>query len=335
MSNPTPVALWRKRLGHLVAASSIALLGAGAGSAALAQANTTVKFMVPFPAGGAADAMARVVVDKLRDELKQTIVVDNKPGASTRVAAEVLKQAPADGNTVLMTLMDTMVIAPLVYSNLRYDPIKDFAPITEVASVVYGVAVNANAPYRTVQEYLEAAKKDPSKATLGTTGLGSSLHFLATDFVKTSNVDISIVPFHGGPAMVTNLLGNQIGSAIDGMGVFIEQHKSKKLRVLAVSGSKRMSLLPKVPTFAEAGFPTLMGDSSYALYAPAGTPEAQIQRWNQAMRKVLAHPDVRARILAIGYEPLQGSTPAEVTQLRERLVKHWQPIVKATGYRGD
>lgn len=335
MSNNKRTPTWKKRLSHLMAASAIALLGAGVGTAALAQASSTLKFMVPFPAGGAADAMARVLVDKLREELKQTIVVENKPGASTRVAAEVLKNAPPDGNTVLMTLMDTMVIAPLVYSNLRYDPVKDFAPITEVASVVYGISVNANSPHRTVKDYLEAAKKDRHIASLGTTGLGSSLHFLATDLVKTSNVDISIVPFQGGPNLVTNLLGNQIGSAIDGMGVFIEQHRSNKVRVLAVSGKTRMTLLPDVPTLAESGFPTLVGDASYALFAPAGTPEAQIDRWNQAMRKVLASPEVRSRVLSIGYEPLQGSTPAEVTQLRERLSKHWQPIVKATGYRGD
>lgn len=319
--------------GRLIGLASLAMLGGFSPSWASAQA--TVRFMVPFPAGGAADSMARVIVEKLKDELQQTVVVDNRPGASTRVAAELLKQAPADGNTVLMTLLDTMVIAPMVYNNLRYDPSKDFAPITEVATVTYALAVNAAEPHRTVHDYLKAAQESKQKASLGTTGLGSTLHFLAYAFSNQSKADMTIVPFQGGPAMVTNLMGNQIGSAVDGLGVFLEPHRAGKLRVLAVSGSKRATQLPEVPTFVEAGFPSLTSGSSYALYAPAGTPEAQINRWNKAMRKVLAMPEVQARILNIGYEPLPGSSPDEVTQLRQKMVAQWAPIVKASNYRSD
>lgn len=300
-----------------------------------AGAQTAIKFMVPFPAGGAADAMARVLVEKLKDEMQQSIVVDNKPGASTRIAAELLRQSPPDGNTVLMTLLDTMVIAPMVYSNLRYDPAKDFAPISEIAGVTYGLAVHADDPYPSVQDLIKAVKADPSKATLGITGLGSTLHFLAYDFTQKTGLDMPIVPFQGGPAMVTNLIGKQIGGAMDGLGVFLEAHKGKRLRILAVSGHKRVEQLPDVPTFAESGFPSLAVSSAYGLYAPAGTPPAQIQRWNAAVRKVLALPEVRARLQAIGYAPSEGSTPAELTQLRNRLVAHWQPIVKATNYRSD
>lgn len=323
----------RSTVAKLIGLSALTVLSALSHSGA--QADTPVKFMVPFPAGGAADSMARILVEKLKDELNQTIVVENRPGASTRVAAEVLKQAQPDGNTVLMTLLDTMVIAPMVYNNLRYNVAKDFAPITEVATVTYALAVNAAEPYQNVNDYLKAAKNNSGKATLGTTGLGSTLHFLAYEFANQSKVDMTIVPFQGGPLMVTNLIGNQIGSAADGLGVFLEQHKSGKLRILAVSGGKRASQLPKIPTFAEAGFPSLTSGSSYALYAPAGTPEAQVNRWNKAMRKVLALPEVRERILGIGYEPLPGSSPAEVTQLQQKMSEHWQPIVKASNYKGD
>lgn len=323
----------RTIVGRLIGLASLAMLSGLSPSWASAEA--LVRFMVPFPAGGAADSMARVIVEKLKDELGQTIVVDNRPGASTRVAAELLKQAPADGNTVLMTLLDTMVIAPMVYNNLRYTPSKDFAPITEVATVTYALAVNATDSYRTVHDYLKSARDNSQKASLGTTGLGSTLHFLAYEFSKQSKADMTIVPFQGGPAMVTNLMGNQIGAAMDGLGVFLEAHRAKKLRILAVSGSKRASQLPEVPTFVEAGFPSLTSGSSYALYAPAGTPEAQINRWNKAMRKVLALPEVQARILNIGYEPLPGSSPTEVTQLRQKMVEHWEPIVKASNYKSD
>ena len=318
---------------RLMGLASLAMLGGFIPSVAWAEA--PARFMVPFPAGGAADAMARVIVEKLKEELQQTIVVDNRPGASTRVAAEVLKQAAPDGNTVLMTLLDTMVIAPMVYNNLRYNAVKDFAPITEVATVTYALAVNASDPYLSVHDYVKAARDKSQKASLGTTGLGSTLHFLAYEFANQSRSDMTIVPFQGGPAMVTNLMGNQIGAAMDGLGVFLEPHRAKKLRILAVSGSKRASQLPDVPTFVEAGFPSLTSGSSYALYAPAGTPQAQINRWNQAMRRVLAMPEVQARILSIGYEPSLGSSPAEVLQLREKMVEHWAPIVKASNYRSD
>ncbi|MCT9071847.1 Bug family tripartite tricarboxylate transporter substrate binding protein [Cupriavidus gilardii] len=327
------------RAGRRRAIATISALGAGwalgLANPPRVRAETPARFIVPFPAGGAADSMARVLVDRLKDQLKQPVIVENRPGASTRVAAEWLKQAPPDGNTVLMTLFDTMVIAPLVYRNLRYDPDKDFAPITEVASLDYGIAVSGSSPYRTLNDYVRATHANPAAATLGVSGLGSVLHFLAFDFARQSRVDMSIVPFQGGPAMVTNLVGNQIGSAIDGLGVFVEQHRAGKIRVLAVSGKQRSSQLPDVPTFGEQGYPSLLASSGYALYAPAGTPPAQIARWNTAMRTVLAQPDVQARIRAIGYEPQPGSTPAQVVERRKRLSEHWTPIVRTSGYKGD
>jgi tripartite-type tricarboxylate transporter receptor subunit TctC len=322
----------RRRITQQLAAAGTLL---STGLPAFAQSDATMKFIVPFPAGGAADQAARVLVEKLKDELKQNVIVENRAGASTRVAAEALKNAAPDGNTVLMTLHDTMVIAPMVYTNLRYDPAKDFAPIAELFNVTYAFAVNATEPYKTIAEYFAAVKADKNKGSMGTTGLGSSLHFLAFDLTKKSGVDLTIVPYQGGPAMVTNLLGGQIGSAIDGLGVFAEQHRQKKVRVLAVSGRARVSQLPEVPTLVESGFPSMTAGSGYALYAPAGTPEPQINRWNQAMRKVMAMLDVRTRLQTIGYEPVTPGTPAELVQLRTRLTEFWGPVVRATGYKSE
>ena len=321
------------------------LLALGAASVAAGQwpqawaapgvSNAPMRYIVPFPPGGAADVMGRVIVEALKDEFPQPVIIDNRAGASTRVAAEILKNAAPDGNTVLMTLMDTMVIAPLVYNNLRYNPVKDFAPITTVADLTYGIAVNASSPYKTLDDFLQAAKKDPQAATLGVSGLGSLLHFVAFGLIRESKVDMSIIPFQGGALMVTNLMGNQIGCAVDGIGVFLEHHRNKKVRILAVSSKQRVSQLPDVPTFTELGYPSLVVDSGYSLYAPAGTSEAQIKRWNTAMRKALARPEVQQKIQTIGYEPTAGSSPEEVEQLRKRLMERWAPIVKATGYKSD
>ncbi|MCA0243691.1 MAG: ABC transporter substrate-binding protein [Proteobacteria bacterium] len=317
--------------GALVLAAALALAGT-----ASAQSSDALRFIVPYPAGGAADAMARVIVDRLKDEMKQTVIIENRAGASTRLAAEMLKQSAPDGNTVLMTTLDTAVIGPMVFKNLRYNPATDFTPITMVATITYGLTVSGTNPSKTLAQFIAAARADKNQAVVGVSGLGSTLHFLAYDFVRQSKVpDMTIVPFQGGPAMVNNLIGGQLASAIDGLGVFVKHHQAGRLRVLATSGERRAPQLPDVPTFRELGMPSLAFGSAYALYAPAGTPKARIDEWNAAMRKVLARADVRALVTEIGYEPLDGSDPAEVTLRETQRREHWAPIVKATGYTGD
>lgn len=265
---------------------------------------------VPFPAGGAGDSTARVLVEKLKDEMGgQQVIVENKAGASTRLAAEALKQNPADGKAVLITVLDTMVIAPLVYANLRFDPLKDFAPNTSVVDLTYGIAVKGEGPFKTLAQFIDAARADRKNANVGLSGLGSTLHFLAFDFAGNSQSDMQVVPFQGGPAMVTSLLGDQVPAAMAGLGVFVQHHKAGRLRVLAVSGAQRASQLPEVPTFKETGMPKLTFGTAYGLCAPAGTPAAKIDEWNRAMRKVLAREDVRTRLQDTGYQPLAGSTP--------------------------
>ncbi len=272
---------------------TVSLIGGGL---AFAQSDT-LRFLVPFPAGGAADSMSRVIVEKLKDELKQTVIVENRPGASTRLAADVLKQSPPDGRTVLSTVLDTTVIAPMVYPSMRYDPVKDFAPITMVTDLTYGIAVKADGPHKTLAHFLDEARAKKDAAAVGISGLGSTLHFLAFDFARQSKAaDMTVVPFQGGPAMVNNLLGGQLPAAMDGLGVFVQHHRGGRVRVLAVSGESRAPQLPDVPTFKELGFPTLSFGTAYALYAPGGTPPARIEMWNRAMRTVLAMPDVKQRL---------------------------------------
>lgn len=316
-----------------------AVMGLALASSMIGQAQSqtgdVVRFIVPFPAGGAADSMARALVEKLREELKQNVVVENRPGASTRLAAETLKQSAPDGKTVLITVLDTMVIAPLVYQNMRYDPQRDFVPITMVTGVNYGIAVKAEGPYQRLSQFLEAARARKDQASVGISGLGSTLHFLAFDFARLSKADMTIVPFQGGPAMVQNLLGDQLPAAMDGLGVFVQQHKAGRVRVLAVSGESRALQLPEVPTFKELGMESLVIGSAYALYAPAGTPQVRIEEWNRAMRKVLAMDDVRLRVQAIGYDPMPGSAPSEVTALERRMSAHWAPIIRASNFKGD
>jgi tripartite-type tricarboxylate transporter receptor subunit TctC len=319
---------------HQIALRAAAILSFAA-FAGSSSAQDAVKLIVPFPAGGAADSMARVMINKLKEELGQNVIVENKPGASTRIAAEALKNSPPDGKTVLLTVLDTMVIAPLVYTNMRYDPAKDFAPISAVVGVTYGIAAKGDGPYKNLNQVLEAARADKKNATVGISGLGSTVHFLAFEFSKRSNSDMQVVPFQGGPAMVTALLGDTLPAAMDGFGVFVQQHRAGKVRVLAVSGENRAIQLPDVPTFKEAGMPSLTIGSAYGLYAPAGTPPTMIQQWNKALRATLASPEVKSRLTEIGYEPYAGSTPAELSAMEKTMSTHWAPIIKATGFKGD
>lgn len=331
MRRPPPTA----RRQSLIRISSLLLPLLLCGASQPASAQDALRLMVPFPAGGAADAMARVLAEKLKDEMGALVVIDNKPGASTRLAAEALKQATPDGKTVLLTVLDTMVVAPLVYANLRYDPVKDFAPISSVVNVTYGIAVKAEGPHKSLPQFLAAARADRQQASVGISGLGSTLHFLAFSFARDSKSEMQVVPFQGGPAMVNNLLGDQLPAAMDGLGVFVQQHKAGRVRVLAVSGEQRASQLPEVPTFKELGMPALAFGTAYGLYAPAATPPAKVDEWNRALRKVLAMEDVRSKLLTIGYEPLRGSTPADLAALARNMSAHWTPVIKASGFKGD
>lgn len=317
------------------AGAVVTALAALAGGAPALAADPPARILVPFPPGGAADLMARILAEKLKDELGRQVLVENKPGAGTRLAAETLKQAAPDGATVLMTTVEPLVIAPMVYRTLRFNPATDFMPISEIASLEFAVVVAGTSPYRTLAQYLTAVKANRDLALIGITSPGTTAHFFAFDFAGTTRIDAQLVPFQGGPALVTNVVGGQIPAVIDATTVFAEHHRANKLRILAVSSAKRLPDLPAVPTFAESGFPSLVAGATYVLYAPKGTPDAQIQKWNQALRKALALPEVRAKLEKVGYDVSEGSSPEQVMAKTRTISERLAPIVKASGFKGD
>jgi tripartite-type tricarboxylate transporter receptor subunit TctC len=293
------------------------------------------RIIVPFPAGGAADYMGRLLSEKLKETLGRTVIVDNRPGAGTRVAAEVLKNAPADGNTVLLAPVDPMFIGPLIYSNMRFNPATDFTAVTDVAGVQFGLAVSASSPIKTLADFVKAARAQPAEHSIGISTVGTLLHFLAVEFVSQSRTGCTLVPYRGGGAMVTELMGNQIAAGMDAITTFTELHRSGKLRVLAVAGEKRADALPGVPTFAESGFPNLVTSSRYLLYVRANTPPDMATQWYQSVRKVLAMPDVREKLARAGYDILPGGTADEVGRYASALSARWTPVIKASGFKGD
>ena len=303
-------------------------------AAAQAQADKPVRLLVGFPPGGSADIAARLLTERIGAELKQPVVVDNKPGAGGRIAAELLKNAAPDGTTLLLTPIVVPVLAPLVFSRLAYNPTTDFAPVGQVANFQFAISVNAAHPAKNVQDLVAWYKANPALANYGTPGAGSLPHFFGVMLANGAGIDLVHVPFNGGGPLMNALVGNQVSAAIDTMVDQIELMRSGKIRMLATSGATRSPLLPEVPTIVESGFKGVEGTSWFALYAPAKTPPATIQQLNAALNKALAAPELRERFIKLGLEPTGGS-PAELAAIMQRDTERWAPVIKASGFRGD
>lgn len=312
---------------------SLALAAAAVLPRAHAQGDA-VRVMVGFPPGGSLDTVARVVADKMKDELKRPLVIDNKPGAGGRLAADLLKSAPADGSVLMVAPVVVPVLAPMVFSKLNYNPATDFAPVGHVCSFQFALVVPAASSAKTVGEFVAWAKANPQQANFGSPAAGSLPHFFGEMLAREAQTAMVHVPYAGGAPLMNALLGNQVAAGIDVLLEALEQHRAGKLRILAVSGERRSTVLPDVPTFKEAGYPNLVATGWFAMYAPAKTPAAAIAAYNSALVKALAQPEVLDRFAKLALEP-GGGSPADLTKLEQSFTARWQPVVKATGFRGD
>jgi tripartite-type tricarboxylate transporter receptor subunit TctC len=302
--------------------------------AAYAQSDRPVKLLVGFAPGGSADIAARLIAERMSAELRQPVVVENRPGAGGRIAAEQLKNAAPDGGTLMLAPIVVPVLAPLVFSKLPYDPVADFAPVAHLANFQFGLSVNASHPARTVPELLQWFKANADKTNFGSPAPGSLPHFFGVMMARGAGLDMVHVPFNGGGPLMNALVGNQVSSAIDTLVDQIELHRSGKTRILATSGAARSPLLPDVPTFSESGLRGVEGASWFAVYAPARTPEAVVRQQNAAINKALAAAEVRERFGKLGLEPV-GGTPADLAALMKRDTERWGPVVKASGFKAD
>jgi tripartite-type tricarboxylate transporter receptor subunit TctC len=297
-----------------------------------------VKLVVGYPAGGSADVVARLVADKIKDDLKQSVVVENKVGAGGRVAAETTKALPADGTTLMIANIAVMTLAPLSFAKLNYDPVKDYAPVAHVANFQLGFAAGpatgATGPAASMKDFVAWAQANRDKASFGSPAAGSLPHFFGVLIGQGIGVDLLHVPFNGSAPMRTAVLGGQIAAVTDTLPDLTELHKSGKLRVLGTSGAKRSAALPDVPTMTELGFPNVTGFGWFGFYAPAGTPKPIVDRLNAAIVKAINAPDVRERITALGFEPT-GTSPEEFARIMAADTARWGPVIKASGFKGD
>jgi tripartite-type tricarboxylate transporter receptor subunit TctC len=302
--------------------------------AAHAQADKTLKVLVGFPPGGSLDIVSRVLAEKMKDDLKVNIVIENRAGAGGRVAADLLKASPADGSVVMITPIVVPVLAPLVFSKLNYNPATDFAPVGHVCNFNFALSVPASLPVKNVAEFVTWLKANPQKANFGSPAPGSLPHFFGEMLSRDAKADMVHVPFAGGSALMNALMGGQVSAGIDVLLEALEAHKSGKVRILAISGDKRSAVLPDVPTFKESGFPNIVASGWFAMYAPAKTPAASIEAINRALNKALTHPEVLDRFGKLALEAGGGSA-ADLTKLEQASTARWAPVVKATGFRAD
>jgi len=301
---------------------------------ARAQSDRPLKLLVGFPPGGSIDTVARVLAEKLKDELRQPVVVDNKPGAGGRLVADLLKNAPADGSTLMITPVVVPVLAPLVFSKLSYNPQTDFTPVGHVCNFGFALSVKADHPAKNVQELVAWFKANPQKASFGSPAAGSLPHFFGLLLGREAKVDIVHVAYNGGAPLQTAVIGDQVPAGIDVVLEWLQNHKGGKVRVIATSGNARSKVLPEVPTFREQGFPNIVGGGWFAMYAPGKTAATEVDRVNRALNKVLAMPDVNERFLALGLEAGGGSA-ADLVKMMQADADRWGPIVKASGFRAD
>ena len=280
----------------------------------------TVTIIVPFPAGGTTDVLARAVSNKLSALIGQPVIVDNKPGAGATLGADYVSKAAPDGHTLLMGAVHHTV-ASNFYKNLRYSFEKDFAPITTVALVPNVMTVSAKSPFNNVKDVIAAGKANPDKLSYGSNGNGTAQHMIGTQFEMETGVKVLHVPYKGSAPLTTDLLGGQVDLSFDTITPVLPFIKEGKLKALAVTTAKRSSTLPNVPTLQEAGVPNLAIGTWFGLLAPAATPKPVIARLNTEIVKIIQSPEFKKQMADIGAEPV-GNKPEEMAkQIKEETEK--------------
>ena len=292
-----------------------------------------IRIVVPFPAGGTSDILSRAIGAKLTEEWKQQVIVDNRPGASANIGAEILVKSPPDGYT-LFCASTIHTINPSLYSKLTYDPVRDFTPITLIAATSQVLAVHPSVPVKTVKELIAYAKKRPGELNYSSAGNGSQPHLTAEMFRARTGINIVHVPYKGAPPQIADLLAGHVALTFGTSPTAVPHVRSGKLRALGVSTDKRITALPEVPTISEAGVPGFEASGANGLVGPAGMPPAIVERLNAAVVRIVKEPAMSKFLSDQGAEPWT-TTPAEYAAYIKSEVAKWAKAVKDSGARID
>ena len=319
------------------AAAIAALLCLSAVSEAAAQSYPTrvIRLIVPGPPGGPGDIVVRTLAERLSSSLGQAVVVENRPGgANGTIAAQYVARADPDGYTLLYSIPGPMVVAPAVYRNLGYDPVKSFAPIATIFSSPQALTVNPAVPAATVQELIAYAKANPGKISFASPGYGSQPHLLGEMFRLTAGIDLLHVPYRGPALAVTDLLSGQVQMEFETLPILLPHIEAGKLRALAVADATRNPHLPDVPTTIEAGLPGLQATFWSGVLAPAGTPKSIVDRLNAAINDILKSNEIAAILDRLSAKPKIGS-PQDFAAFVAAESKKWTAVVNAAGMKAE
>ena len=312
-----------------LAALSAALAFLGLAGAAHAQdyPSRTVKIVVAFPAGGPTDFVARVLADKLKGALGQSVIIENKPGANAAIGAESVAKSDPDGYTLFFTTAGAVVINPHMRANLPYDPIKDFAPITLVVNTMEVLVVKSDTPMKSATDLVAFAKSRPDGIAMASTGIGSPPHLALELFKGSSGANVLHVPYRGAAPAVTDVVGGQVHAMFADLPVLMPQIKGGTLRPIGVGSKRRASVLPDVPTLDEQGIKDVYADNWYALFAPAKTPAPVIAKLNAVVNAVLKDPETAKKLIEAGADPAAG-TPEQLAEFLKSELERWGKVVK-------
>lgn len=312
----------------------IAALCVGAAAPALAQSafpGKTVTIVAAYPPGGTVDLLSRVLGQKLGEDWKQTVIVENKPGASGIIGSQFVARSPADGYT-LMVVPITHVTNSSLFAKVPYDPIEDFTPISMLAASPLILVTNNSFPTKNVSEFVELAKANPGRYNCGSGGNGTSQHLACELFKSVAKVDIKHVPYKGNAAAMTDVIGGQIESLFDQMATAVPHVKAGKVRPLAVTTAKRSPAMPEVPTVGESGFPGAEASAWFGIVGPKGMPKDVVDRINASLRKALARPEVQKQLGEQGLE-LIPSSPEEFRNTLKSEMGKWASVIKQAGVK--
>ena len=289
----------------------------------------TIKIIVPFPAGGTADTLPRIVAEKLRQKWNQSVIIENRSGAGGNIGAEVVASSPPDGYTLLASPPGPIAINETLYKKLSFRP-SELKPITVLGTAPNVLDVRPDFPARTVQALVDYAKANPGKVSFASQGNGSTSHLTAILFEKLTGTKMVHIPYRGTSPALQDIMGNTVDLFFDNLGSSMSLHLGGKLRILGVCDAERASSLPDVPTVREAGVPDFASVTWFALVAPKGTPDAILAKLNSAVTEILREPDIQAQFLKLGVQPAPMDIPATARFLDEERAR-WGDIIRSAG----
>jgi tripartite-type tricarboxylate transporter receptor subunit TctC len=292
-----------------------------------------IRFILPFPPGGGTDILGRLIAERLTAGLGQPVVTENRGGAGGNVGAEAAAKSPPDGYTIVL-VAPSLAISPSLYSKLNYDPVKDFAPVSLVATVPNVMITNPSVPAATLREFIALAKSKPGEMNFGSGGSGTSNHLAGELFNIVAGVKLVHVPYKGVNLAMQDVLSGRVQLVFIGIPAAAPHIKAGKLRALALASAQRSAVLPDVPTADEAGLPKFEVTTWYGILAPAGTPRPVVARLNGELGKIMHSPELKDRLEALATDPLT-STPEEFADLIRREIAKWSEVVREAGLKAD